>query len=181
LCKFGNLQQETMSMRIASGSIFVLLSAALIAGCAQREELLPKSAAVPAGVDLSGNWKLVDESGDDIRRARRRDDLIHVFLESGARLKITQTREGLFISFDRAIVEEYRFGEQRVINVGPVEADRVSGWEGRAYVIETLGPENNKLVETYSLGEAGRMLQRRVDLYRGGALSSSRTQRYEKT
>ena len=72
-----------------------------------------------------------------IGRTQRRSDqrmkrsmpgsLVHVFLEAGKALKITQTADGVFISFDRSIVEEYRFGEKREINVGPVTADRVSG------------------------------------------------------
>jgi len=77
--------------------------------------------------------------------------LVHVFLESGATLKITQTADGLFLSFDRAVVVEYRFGENREVQVGPVVADRVSGWEGGEYVAETLDQNNMKLTERFAL------------------------------
>ncbi len=149
----------------------------MIAACAAREELLPKNAVIPAGVNLSGNWRLSE--GDDtmqrISRAERvaagadenivpsrksgqksgkrkaGDTSVHVFLETGRALKVTQTDFGLFISFDRAVVEEYRYGEKREINVGPIVADRVSGWEGEAYVIETLDQEGAKLIDRYRL------------------------------
>jgi hypothetical protein len=77
--------------------------------------------------------------------------LVHVFLETGTTLKITQTADGLFLSFDRAVVVEYRFGENREVQVGPVVADRVSGWEGGEYVAETLDQNNMKLTERFAL------------------------------
>jgi hypothetical protein len=77
--------------------------------------------------------------------------LVHVFLETGTTLKITQTADGLFLSFDRAVVVEYRFGENREVQVGPVVADRVSGWEGGEYVAETLDQDNMKLTERFAL------------------------------
>ena len=159
--------------------VLVFLVALLLTSCAGREPLPAKSRAVPVGVDLSGRWQLRDKSREtnraisDIEREaadtgqdlipkssrstsrRKKDDTqVHVFLESGELLKITQTEHGLFVSFDRAIVEEYRFGEQRMINVGPVVADRVSGWENGAYVIETRGKEGAMLIETYRLDGA---------------------------
>jgi hypothetical protein len=85
-----------------------------------------------------------------------------VFLETGQSLKITQTEHGLFISFDRAIVEEYLFGEHRVANVGPIMAERVSGWENRDFVIETLDDEGGRLLETYSLAENNTVLIRDI-------------------
>jgi hypothetical protein len=77
--------------------------------------------------------------------------LVHVFLENGNTLKITQTADGMFLSFDRAVVVEYRFGENRQVRVGPVVADRVSGWEGREYVAETLDEDRMKLTERFAL------------------------------
>ena len=62
----------------------------------------------------------------------------------------------------RAVVEEYRYGEKREINVGPILADRVSGWEGKAYVIETLDQEGAKLVERYRLDEQSGALVRSI-------------------
>jgi hypothetical protein len=149
----------------------------VLSSCAGREPLPAKSGTVPAGVDLSGRWQLRNDSQatnraiSDIEREaaganeglipkstrktssrKKRDDTqVHVFLETGEVLKITQVERGLFVSFDRAIVEEYRFGEQRMANVGPVVADRVSGWENGAYVIETRDKEGAMLIETYRL------------------------------
>lgn len=151
--------------------------ALLLSSCAGREPLPAKSGTVPAGVDLSGLWQLRDDSQatnqaiSNIERAaagadedlipkssrktssrKKNDDTqVHVFLETGEVLKITQVERGLFVSFDRAIVEEYRFGEQRMANVGPVVADRVSGWENGGYVIETRDKEGAMLIETYRL------------------------------
>lgn len=90
--------------------------------------------------------------------------LVHVFLENAERLKITQTVDGLFISFNRSIVEEYLFGEARMISVGGARAQRVSGWEGNQYVIETLGEEGMKLTERYELLDDGRRLTRQITL-----------------
>lgn len=177
-------------MRPVTIVLTILLLA--VAGCAAQERLVTKSAVVPAGIDLSGRWQLRDASDDTARRieaAERRaagglDDLVqssrrnsrshparhksrslvHVFLETGNALKITQTEHGLFISFDRAIVEEYLFGEHRIANVGPVTAERVSGWENRHYVIETLDEEGGKLLETYSLAENNAVLIRDITM-----------------
>ena len=99
---------------------------------------------------------------DQPARSSNSGALVHVFLETGVRLKITQTVSGLFISFDRSVVEEYRFGEKRVISVGPVEADRVSGWEDDAYVIVTRDEDDAKMTERYFLSENGRVLVRSI-------------------
>lgn len=176
-------------MRYAAFCLF----ACLLTACASREILIPKSGAVPAGMDLSGTWRLREQAGSGQRRindAIRRTDgvndriivdpmdipeernsvarprrntggLVHVFLENGKTLKITQTADGLFLSFDRAVVVEYRFGENREVQVGPVIADRVSGWEGREYVAETLDPNNMKLTERFAL-ENHHTLQRTI-------------------
>ncbi len=88
--------------------------------------------------------------------------LVHVFLKNGRTLKITQTKTALFISFNRSIVEEYHFGEARNISVGAVTAQRVSGWEGEQYVIETLDQERMKLTERYHLLDNGTRLRRQI-------------------
>lgn len=163
-------------MNLLRLAVLVVVALAL-SSCAGREPLPAKSSTVPAGVDLSGRWHLRDDSQatnraiSDIEReaaganeglipkstrktsSRKKSDdtQVHVFLETGEVLKITQVERGLFVSFDRAIVEEYRFGEQRMANVGPVVADRVSGWENGAYVIETRDKEGAMLIETYRL------------------------------
>ena len=149
----------------------VFVACLVLSACASKPVLLPKSAVVPAGVDFSGLWELrVDpdststslgrvDSGIRIppknttrnagrRRSKRSTgSAVHVFLETGKSLKISQTADGLFISFDRAIVEEYRFGEDRVVSVGPIEAQRVSGWEEAVFVVETLDKEGMILTE----------------------------------
>ncbi len=170
-------------------TVVAALSLAFIAGCAAKDFLVAKS-AVAAGNDLSGQWQLREDSQTAAKRIRdaefaaaggnepllprenrysdqsKRGDgggaSVHVFLETGRSLKITQTDYGLFVSFDRAVVEEYRFGENREISVGPIVADRVSGWEGSSYVIETLDNNGAKLVEAYQLQDAGRSLQRKI-------------------
>lgn len=88
--------------------------------------------------------------------------MVYVFLETGTALKVTQTPDGLFISFDRSVVEEYRFGENRMINVGEVVAQRVTGWEGSQLVVETLGENGMKLTEHFLLTDNGNTLQRRI-------------------
>ena len=172
----------------------LVLALLLLAGCAAQEVLVAKSAAVPPGVDLTGSWRLKDEvssSPRELTNAIRRTDgvnerrvmetleqtdprmtrprrarggLVHVFLTTGRSLRITQTDAGLFLSFDRAVVEEYRFGENREVRVGPVTAQRVSGWEGREYVVETLDRSGMKLTERLSLSADGQTLKRTIVL-----------------
>ena len=176
--------------------VATLVAITLIGGCVTREVLIAKSAVVPSGTDLSGQWQLRPASHDTMRRIsdaemkaaganerlvrkpersrqeprQRQTDgtLVHVFLETGRSLKVTQTEFGLFISFDRSVVEEYRFGEQREISVGPVVADRVSGWKGDTYVIETLDKDGAKLIETYRLSDGGRSLIRTISVTDNG-------------
>ena len=176
--------------------VATLVALTLLGSCATREELIAKSAIVPMGIDLSGQWQLQPASHDTMGRIseaeieaaggkerlikkperdrqaprRRQTDgtLVHVFLETGRSLKVTQTEHGLFISFDRSVVEEYRFGEQREISVGPVVADRVSGWKGDTYIIETLDKDGAKLIETYRLRDNGRSLIRTISIMDNG-------------
>jgi hypothetical protein len=190
---------------VLGAALRAILAVLLIAGCAPQEVLVPKSAAVPSGIDFSGRWRLREEQTNVLlgaaeqsaadaeglripsqQRARvtrpkqDRDSLVHVFLETGSTLKITQTPHGLFVSFDRAVVEEYRFGESRVVNVGPVEATRVSGWEDSDYLIETLDGEGNKLVERYRLENGDAVLNRSVQIYRHNKPALSVTQQYDR-
>ncbi len=182
----------------------LLALAVLLAACVTREVLIPKSGAVPDGLDLSGEWQLSSDTAGTNReladaeyeaaggledllgerppqRSRRdRRALVHVFLETGSRLRVTQTDAGLFISFDRAVVEEYRFGEHRPVSVGPVIAERVSGWEEGGYVIETLDREGSKLVERYSLDRDGRMLVRQITIYDDDDVEMAVAQRFER-
>lgn len=150
------------------GRIFsALLVMCLISACATKEVLIPKDAVVPTGTDLSGQWQLQDAIPDFAQRlnsTRTGNSAVRVFLELGTNLKITQTDFGIFVSFDRSIVEEYRFGENRAVSVGPISASRVSGWEGDSYIIETLDEDGDKLIERYRLTADGDALLRQIVL-----------------
>ena len=164
----------------------------VLCACSTPEVLEPRGGTVPPGVDLSGNWVMRERPPAERRRisdAIRKTDgvsdkeiygqpgqgrtahrgshsfkggLVYVFLETGKALKITQTPHGLFISFDRSVVEEFRFGENRIVNIGEVEAQRVTGWEGRQLVVETLDKNGMKLIERFQLLEGGDTLQRQI-------------------
>ena len=168
------------------------VSCLLLGACGAPEVLEPRDGTVPAGTDLSGNWLLreidpaarrrmmqamrkVDgtaneevykpsRSAQSRSRSRRSTNggLVYVFLETGKALKITQTAHALFISFDRSVVEEYRFGESRLISVGQVEAQRVTGWEDTQLVVETLDKNGMKLTERFDLTNGGDTLQRQI-------------------
>lgn len=165
----------------------LILLGMLLSACAGREVLTSKSAAVPTGLDLSGIWTLRDaqaasgnvEQPDPVRRANRAG-LVNVFLEKGRRLKLTQTEHGLFVSFNRSIVEEYRFGENRIVSIGEIQASRVSGWENDNYVIETLTDDGYKLVELYGLENNGASLVRTVAIFRRDKPHSRFVQKYDK-
>lgn len=177
-------------MRGTALALPMALVALSIGACVTPEVLQPRSAAVPAGMDFSGRWQLRDPDRESIRRldeatagvpddilkeARRartgqasqssKGTSVYVFLETGVNLKITQTEFGIFVSFDRSVVEEYRFGENRVVNVGPITASRVSGWEGNDYVIETLDEDGAKLVERYRLESDDSVLVRTIAIW----------------
>lgn len=77
--------------------------------------------------------------------------LAQVFLETGSDVKLMQTGEGLFISYDRSVVEEYLFGEYRTASIGPVSAERVSGWDGSRYVVQTRDEDGVLLTERWYL------------------------------
>ena len=101
--------------------------------------------------------------GSQSRRSKSKGGLVHVFLELGRTLKITQTPDGLFISFDRSVVEEFRFGENRMVSVGEVQGQRVTGWEGDTLVVETLDRNGMKLTDRFRLLQGGELLERRIE------------------
>lgn len=176
----------------------------LLAGCAAAPQLDPRPAGNPLQVDLSGQWVLQGgldrpvETEQKIRippptnrtmqagarplskRSRSKGSSVYVFLESGRDLKITQTDYGLFFSFDRAIVEEYAFGENRVVNVGPIEAQRVAGWNGRHFVIETMDEKGNVLMESWTLGDEGNTLVRELRIVEDGEPAWSSRQVFDR-
>lgn len=143
-------------------ALLILASVLTVVGCGANIDLLTKPATVPNGIDLSGQWLLRDTSGTTQPAAR--EALVHVFLETGRSVKVTQTAAGLFISFDRSVVEEYRFGEHRKVSVGEISADRVSGWEGNSYVIETLDKDGAILIDAYRLDDSGEELRRSITI-----------------
>ena len=180
-------------MRLIARFLPIAIALFCVSACVTPEVLVPKSAAVPAGVDFTGQWQLRDANDENTQRLNQADaaaaggsadilkeaqrartgrqsrassgTAVYVFLETGFRLKITQTKFGIFVSFDRAIVEEYRFGENRSVSVGPIVAARVSGWEGEVYVIETLDEDGAKLVEEYRLEDNASRLVRCITLW----------------
>ena len=95
---------------------------------------------------------------------RAEGGLVFVFLENGRHLRITQTETGLFIAFDRSVVEEYRFGEARMVRTGGAVAQRVSGWLDEGYAVETLDEQGMKLTERYRLDATGNQLMREITL-----------------
>ena len=166
----------------------------ILGACSEPEVLEPRDGAVPVGTDFSGDWIMRKISLEERRRIRdainktdgvdeedvfrpnrttqnasrsrrtRKGGLVYVFLETGTALKITQTEHGLFISFDRSVVEEFRFGENRLVSVGEVEAQRVTGWDGDQLVVETLDKNGMKLTERFQLKDRGKTLQRQITL-----------------
>jgi len=161
--------------KIAWSLAFLSLMLSACAGSAPPR-LTPIGNVIPAGVSLEGRWQLragTDGAEAQIRKAEYRsgggrrgaDGLsVYVFLRTGARIKISQTPYALFVSFDRSVVEEYRFREHRFVNVGPIEADRASGWVEGKYVIQTQDQEGALLEESYALEPGGDALVRTVSI-----------------
>ena len=181
----------------------IISSILLLSGCAAAPQLAPKGRVAPADVDFSGQWLLqsrsgpaagawpggdpdakrsIEESAKPRRRSSRRssDSSVHIFLETGTALKITQTVHGFFISIDRSIVEELSFGEDRVVSVGPIEAHRVSGWEGSSYVVETLDDDGAILRETWWLDASGDVLVRDIEIVKGDKQRFAAQQRFDR-
>ena len=170
-----------------------LIALVVLAACASRPELPARAAGNPDGVDLSGLWVLRGPEGNLARQeeqtivmprnvprvfdasksrptgrpTQRKGSSVHVFLESGKTLKVTQTAYGLFASFDRAVVEEVNFGEKRMVSVGPIEAQRVTGWDGETLIVETMDDDGNLLRESWYLVEGGNVLVRDIVVMKG--------------
>ena len=161
--------------KLAWSLAFLSLALSACAGSG-APRLTPIGDVIPASVSLEGRWQLragTDDAENRIRKAGYRSSggrlgadgpSVYVFLRTGDRLKITQTPYALFVSFDRSVVEEYRFREHRLVNVGPIAADRASGWVDGRYVIQTLDDEGALLEETYALDSGGAALIRTVSI-----------------
>ena len=167
----------------------MILSFSILAACASEEVILEsKSSDVPVRVDLTGLWnaradpnvaRVPDTEGlqgaivinERMNRSRRQRNQsgssVQMFLEFGGSLKLTQTNYSLFISYDRSIVEEYTFGENRVVSIGPIEARRVSGWQGDKFVVETLDDSGTILFEAWYLASDGAILVRDIRIAKG--------------
>ena len=134
----------------------------------EDEERLREAIRRTDGVDERDLYRRPSGRSASANRSRSsgkvKGGLVYVFLETGTSLRVSQTDAGLFISFDRAVVEEYRFGERRIVNVGQVQAQRVTGWEGRQLVVETLGRNGMKMTERYRLLDEGRTMERSITL-----------------
>ncbi len=167
---------------------FALLIGFLTAASCAPQVLISKSVAVPAGVDLSGLWQVREDSDtqrlknagasgelliplDKTRRSPPRRSWggasAQVFLEYGKSVKISQSEFGIFISYDRSVVEEYTFGENRRVEIGPIEVLRVSGWEGNSFVVETLDNSGTTLYESWHLDADGSVLIRDIRMGKG--------------
>lgn len=177
-----------MNFRLALQRLMILSFSILIA-CASEEVILEsKSSGVPVRVDLTGLWsarpdpnvaRVPDTQGlqgtivinDRMNRSRRQRNQsgssVQMFLEFGGSLKLIQTNYSLFISYDRSIVEEYTFGENRVVSIGPIEARRVSGWQGDKFVVETLDDSGTILFEAWYLASDGATLVRDIRIAKG--------------
>ena len=55
-----------------------------------------------------------------------------------------------------------------MVSVGPIEAQRVSGWVGNELVVETMDEEGAVLAETWSLGDGGAVLVRLISVTEDG-------------
>lgn len=186
-------------LRFGATAVWCLL---VLHGCGSTGPVLvPKSAVPPASVDFTGQWLLRggNEPGMNAgggpgieslptqsnRRGRpsrssRKSSSVHVFLETGRSLKVTQTEHAFFVSLDRSIVEEFIFGENRIVSVGPIEARRVSGWEGARYIVETLDKQGAVLREEWRLDESGDVLLRAVTIVERDKVKLSLNQAFDR-
>lgn len=149
--------------------IAALLMISLVLGaCGAKPSLITRPDPVPVGLDLTGQWVQTETSG--VSQPGARETAVHVFYKTGDSIKITQTDTGIFVSFDRSVVEEYRFGENRIASIGEIKAERASGWAENGYIIETLDDDGALLIDTYRLRNAGESLRRTIVLQDGSKL-----------
>jgi len=105
---------------------------------------------------------------------------VQVFIEYGSVLKITQTKHGIFISYDRSIVEEFTFGENRTVSIGPIKALRASGWDANSFVVETLDETRTTLLESWRLDADNAVLIRDIRISKGEKETSSLQQVFDR-
>jgi len=150
----------------------------LLAGCSSGPRLPAPSRAYPDVIGFAGRWERINVEMRDSLKPRgirlkvpntnsgairvERDDRpgmnVRNFLEQGGSLRITELDSALLISFDRSVVEEYRYGEQRIINIGQIRAERTAGWQNDTLVISTIDDDDALLKERWRL--RGKLLER---------------------
>ena len=159
---------------------------------------MSNAAVAPAGVNFSGTWLLRTDESDGQRSINRAvsqvggksssssskrksgTGRVQVFLETGSLLKITQTIDGFFVSVDRSVVEEFRFGENRMINVGDIEAQRVSGWDGPVYMVQTLDEGGMKMIDRFWLSDDEDVLLREITFHGRSEKTATVTQFFDR-
>ena len=67
-----------------------------------------------------------------------------------------------------------------VVGVGPVAAERASGWENASYVVETLDEDGVLLRERWFLDEDGSLLRRNVEFLEKEEVVYSTTQVFDR-
>ena len=175
----------------------LVLTFALLAGCAQAPDLLAFGGALSRDVDLTGAWVrdvaevepseppplVVGESlPPELERNRvrvrsrgRRPEgpspalLLDGLYVNASKLRVTQEATALFVKFDLARVREYRYGEKRDANVGPISVLRASGWEDDEYLIKSLTEDGTLIEERYFLENRGLNLVRKISISKGEA------------
>jgi hypothetical protein len=183
--------------RLASFALFVIL--ATVAACATKEVLLPISGAAPEGVDFSGTWTIrehesagrrsINRAASQVAKPAKRSSsghgrgsgLVQVFLETGRTLKIIQNQYAFFVSIDRSVVEEFQFGESRMIHIGEIEAQRVSGWDGPVYMVQTLDANGMKLIDRFWLSDDHNVLIRAITFRGRNDKTATVTQFFDRT
>jgi hypothetical protein len=174
----------------------ILLSALALGGCASSHGL---EESPPAGYSLAGTWRLDPQRSTDSDKAlqqlrphreprpiqpagpidpvappppqpyRPPIDIQATELRGGNFLQIEQRPDELIIT-NGATRRSFTPGAHSVVSVSSGVADQVSGWKGRAYVIDVrpqLGPhiveqyrrsdDGKDLIETIHIGSEGRV------------------------
>ncbi len=181
-------------------TIFLALLLSL-AGCASGLKLPDPSRDFPSDLAFAGDWQRVEFREQDrmeperlrvptTRQATSRASSgpkakpgrkVRSFLEFGKTLRITQLDSAMLISFDRAIVVEYRYGEHRMANVGPIAGERTTGFRGESLEIITLDDDGAQMTETWRLQRRASALERRVTIVKGNKELYSLRETYRRT
>ncbi len=185
----------------SKASVRALLPLALLAltGCASGLKLPDPSRDFPSDLAFAGDWQRVEFREQDqmeperLRMPTTREAAsgsgprakpgrkVRSFLEYGKTLRITQLDTAILFSFDRAVVVEYRYGEHRMTNVGPIPGERTTGFKGETLEIVTLDDDGAQMTETWRLQRRGDVLERRVSIVRRNKDLYSLRESYRRT